>query len=150
MIPQTWENTKVIDPETGCHGDDDPLDVVDLTDRDMPMYHLPHLKILGSLCLIDQGELDWKILAIDEAFARERGIRDIEQFNQRNPGAVKELMEWFRTIKTYDGKPENRYGHDDKVLSVEKTIEIIHENHQSYLDLVSGKIENTDGLFLPK
>lgn len=57
-------------------------------------------------------------------------------------------MEWFRTIKTYDGKPPNRFAYDDQVLTVEKTIEIIEENHQSYKDLLSGKIGNPDGLVL--
>ena len=51
----------------------------------------------------------------------------------------------MRTYKTYDGKKENAFGYDEKVLSVEKTIEIIYENHQYYKDLLSGKIENVDG-----
>ena len=59
-------------------------------------------------------------------------------------------MEWFRVIKTYDGKPANRFAYDDQVLSVEKTIEIIEHNHKSYNDLVSGKLENKDGLYLGK
>ena len=146
MIPQTWENSQWQDKVTGCYGDNDPIDVVDLTDKDMPLYHVPNLKVLGILCLIDQDELDWKVLAMDEAFAKDRGIRDINQYKQQNPGAVEELMEWFRTIKTFDGKPENRFAYDDQVLSVEKTIEVIHENHQSYHDLIGGKIKNDDNL----
>lgn len=39
--------------ETGCIGDNDPLDVVDLTPRVMSMMECPKLKILGALCLID-------------------------------------------------------------------------------------------------
>ena len=57
-------------------GDNDPLDVVDLTNVNAPFFSLPYLKVIGAVCLIDQGELDWKILAIDEAYARERKIRD--------------------------------------------------------------------------
>ena len=53
MIPQTWENNAELDPETGCVGDNDPLDIVDLTNRDMNMMEMPRMKILGSLCLID-------------------------------------------------------------------------------------------------
>ena len=54
----------------------------------------------------------------------------------------------MRTYKTYDGKKENSFGYDEKVLSVEKTIEIIYENNQYYNDLMSGKIKNVDGLEL--
>ena len=53
MIPQTWENCKLEDRETGCMGDNDPLDIVDLTNRDIQMMAMPRLKILGALCLID-------------------------------------------------------------------------------------------------
>ena len=90
---------------------------------------MPNLKVLGSLCLIDQGELDWKILTIDERAARELGIRDIDDYNREYPGHLKHIKDWFRTIKTYDGKPENHFGYDEQVLSVEKTVEIIHSNH---------------------
>lgn len=95
----------------------------------MHLYEMPQMKIIGCLCLIDQGELDWKILAVEEAYAKDRGIRDVNSFNQKNPGAVKEVLEWMRTYKTYDGKKENSFGYDEQVLSVEKTIEIIYENH---------------------
>ena len=123
---------------------------MDLTDRDMPMFEVPSLKILGCICLIDQGELDWKIIAIDEAYAIDRKIRDAETFNQRNPGAIKEVINWLRIYKTYDGKAENTFGYDEKVLSVEKTIEIIYENNKSYLDLINGIIQNKDNLYLKK
>ena len=93
---------------------------------------MPELKVIGSLCLIDLDELDWKLLCIERSYAKDMGIRDIEKFNQHFPGAIKEIMHWFRTIKTYDGKPENRFGFDDKVLSVEQTIEVVEENHKSY------------------
>ena len=136
--------------KTGCIGDNDPLDVVDLTNRNMPLFELPKLKIIGSLCLIDQGELDWKLLAMEESEAKKFGIRNADDYNRHHPGAIKVIMEWFRTIKTYDGKPANSFGYDDAVLSVEKTIEIIEENHQSYKQLISGKIANPDGLALPQ
>ena len=53
MIPQTWEDCRTEDKVTGCIGDNDPIDVVDLTDRDMQMCEIPNLKVLGCLCLID-------------------------------------------------------------------------------------------------
>jgi len=53
QIPQTWENSQEKDSVTDCFGDNDPLDVVDLTDRNMPLFCMPKLKILGCGCLID-------------------------------------------------------------------------------------------------
>ena len=150
QLPQTWENAQEKDRATDCFGDNDPLDVVDLTGRAFPLFSMPKLKILGCACLIDQEELDWKLFAVEEGWAKEHGIKNMESYHQHNPGHVKEIMEWFRVIKTYDGKPANRFAYDDQILSVEKTLEIIEHNYQSYKDLVSGKIGNPDGLALPQ
>ena len=150
MIPQTWENAQHQDRETGLYGDNDPIDIVDLTNRDIAFFELPRLKVLGALCMIDEGELDWKIIALEEAYAKKFGIRDLETLNQHNPGAVAEVTHWFRVYKTYDGKPENSFGYNDQCLGVEKTIEIIEENHQAWKDLCAGKVENKDGLWLPQ
>ena len=62
-------------------GDNDPLDLVDMTNRDMKMFEIPNMKIIGSLCMIDEGELDWKILAVEESYAREHGLRCAETFS---------------------------------------------------------------------
>ena len=69
-VPQTWEDPTDLEKSTGAGGDNDPLDIVDLTPRDMSLLELPSLKIIGALCMIDQGELDWKLLALEESYAR--------------------------------------------------------------------------------
>ena len=76
MIPQTWENCLLEDKVTGLNGDNDPIDIVDMTPRDMGMLEVTNLKVLGALCMLDQGELDWKILAVEESYAKEHGLRD--------------------------------------------------------------------------
>lgn len=126
------------------------MDVVDLTKHNFSLFALPELKILGCACLIDQDELDWKIFGIEARYAKEMGINNMDKFNQQNPGAIKDIMEWFRVIKTYDGKPPNRFAYDDQVLSAEKTLQIIDENHKFYKDLVSGVTPNKDNLALGK
>ena len=97
---------------------------------------------------MDQGELDWKIIALNAEEARALKIRNMEDFNRTNPGALKEIADWFRTYKTYEGKPENTFGYEGRFLSAERTIEIVHENNQFYKDLIEGKVENKSGLWL--
>lgn len=31
MMPQTWENNRHLHRETGCYGDNDPLDVIEIS-----------------------------------------------------------------------------------------------------------------------
>ena len=50
--------------------------------------------------------------------------------------------------KTYEGKGENQFGYNGRVLSAERTIEIIHENNSFYKELLEGKIKD-HGLWLP-
>ena len=66
FVPQTWEQN-VYPDENGMLGDDDPLDICDLSERIMPVGEIYRAKVLGSFCLIDQGEIDWKIFVMDES-----------------------------------------------------------------------------------
>ena len=48
----------------------------------------------------------------------------------------------MRTYKTYDGKALNTFGYDEKIFSVDDTIEIIQDCHKQYQDLMIGRAEN--------
>ena len=74
MFPQTWENNKHLDADTGCYGDNDPLDVVELGKSDISTGETRTVKVLGSICMIDQGELDWKVLTINVEDAKQQGV----------------------------------------------------------------------------
>ena len=66
MLPQTWE-----DPAkkgyNGTSGDNDPLDVMEIGSRPFKMGEMRAVKVLGDLELIDQGELDHKIIEATES-----------------------------------------------------------------------------------
>ena len=112
------------------------------------MGEIHTVKVLGALCLLDQGELDWKILGLQATEASALGIKNLGDFTRMNPGAVHAITEWFRTYKTFEGKGENQFGYEGRVLSAERTIEIIHENNAFYKQLVSGQVPNKDNLWL--
>ena len=47
-----------------CFGDNDPLDVVDIGTEPLEMGQIVPVKPLGIFSMIDEGELDWKMIAI--------------------------------------------------------------------------------------
>lgn len=94
--------------------------------------------VLGLVGLIDQGELDCKVLAIEVNEAHERGVKNIADYDRQNPGAVKEVIEWFRNYKVWEGKKINEFKWDGEVQSVERSLEIIQESSQQYQDLLSN------------
>lgn len=52
------------DAHTNCKGDGDPVDVCEIGSKVHQRGAIVRVKILGTLAMIDEGETDWKILAI--------------------------------------------------------------------------------------
>jgi len=134
-LPQTWEDPNVEHPELKCFGDDDPIDVVEIGSKAIAMGTVAEVKPLGVIAMIDDGELDWKVIAIatDDELAKE--YNDIDDV----PDAIKDgIREWFRWYKTPDDKPLNGFGFDEKWLDVKETVEVIEETHEAWKKLRSG------------
>ncbi len=53
------------DAVTGSLGDGDPIDIVEIGQRSCDIGDIRQVKVLGALAMIDQGETDWKVIAID-------------------------------------------------------------------------------------
>lgn len=65
FLPQTWSDPSQVNRILNIKGDNGPLDVVDISDRQNHRGQVTRVRILGALALMDHGELDWKILALD-------------------------------------------------------------------------------------
>ena len=55
-FPQTWGDPKNVDQHTGYSGDNDPLDVCEISDVVSPPGSIIKVKVLGVLGMIDEGE----------------------------------------------------------------------------------------------
>jgi inorganic pyrophosphatase len=134
-LPQTWEDPNVEHPELKVFGDDDPIDVVEIGSAALAMGSVKEVKALGVLAMIDDGELDWKVLAIatdDELASKYNDIDDV-------PDSVKAgIREWFRWYKTPDNKPINSFGFDEDFLDAAETKKVIEETHEAWKKLRSG------------
>jgi inorganic pyrophosphatase len=141
FVPQTWENPGEKDDVTGCFGDGDPLDVVEIGSATLEMGSITAVKPLGALAMIDDGELDWKLLAINPADPLAAELNDIADVEKKCPGVVSGVREWFRWYKTPDDKPLNEFGYDEKALDKAKSMEIIADLNKEWKDLYEGKTE---------
>lgn len=65
--------------------------------------------MLGTIALIDEGETDWKLIAIDVNDPLAPQLSDISDVEKHMPGFLKATVEWFRIYKIPDGKPENQF-----------------------------------------
>ena len=159
FIPQTWENNKILHSNR-YYGDNDPLDVIELSldnkitdfsfNEDLKNKYIKNSRIsigdiskihvIGSFCLIDQDEIDWKILALNaDLFTKEKALEWIKF--EENQNRLKEIINWFKIYKIFEGKKENHILDNDKIFSYEETLEIIEENHNYYLNNLDTKKE---------
>lgn len=146
-IPQTWEDPSEEHPELKCFGDNDPIDVVEIGSKAIEEGTVSGVKALGVLAMIDDGELDWKVVAISESDPMYDELNDISDVEAKMPGVVSGIREWFRWYKTPDDKPLNAFGFDEACLPQEKAIEVIAETHAAWKALRDGA-KDADGLWL--
>lgn len=97
-LPQTWENPNHIEPSTGCKGDNDPIDVIEIGYRVAKRGDVLQVKVLGAIALIDEGETDWKIIAINVNDPLASKVNDVSDVDQYFPGLLRATVEWFKVL----------------------------------------------------
>ena len=140
-IPQTWEDPSVRNAEVDCFGDNDPLDVVEIGSNELSMGSVTSVKPLGILSMIDDGELDWKLIAIDANDPLANELNDVGDIEAKLPGTISGIREWFRWYKVPDGKPLNQFGHGEAALGRDVALEVIEETHEFWKNLREGKAD---------
>jgi nucleosome-remodeling factor subunit len=155
-IPQTWENPAHVDASTSCKGDNDPIDVLDIGSQVHARGAVIQVKVLGVMALIDEGETDWKIIAIDSQDPLACQMNDITDVELLMPGLLKATHEWFKVYKIPDGKPANQFafnGHPKGREFAEKTIletnkfwkELMSSTDQQELDRTNLSVAGSPG-----
>lgn len=147
-LPQTWEDPAVgVKDCGGAGGDNDPLDVVELSTGPIAVGEVRPVKVLGVLAMIDEGETDWKIIAVDPSMSFNT-LADLK----KDPAMMKQLADvvhWFRYYKTTDGKPENSFGFNSEYQDEGYTLKVIEETSGQYQKLLKGNAANPKSLWLP-
>merc|ERR1719181_1988672 len=131
MLPQTWE-----DPAktgfNGTKGDNDPLDVMEVgTAHSYKVGEVRPVKVLGDLELIDQGELDHKIIVIDVEDPMADKLSSAADLPKVMPGVLENLVEWLKMYKTTDGKAVNVLT-SDTPTSAAAAAAVVAECHESW------------------
>ncbi|KAK2080736.1 V-ATPase V0 sector subunit c'' [Prototheca wickerhamii] len=148
LLPQTWEDPAHTNADTNASGDNDPVDVVEIGSQTAETGGVYPVKVLGVYAMIDDGELDWKVIAIRADDPKADAVNDVEDVEREFPGQLQAIYEWFRDYKIPDGKPPNAFGFDNKAQNRAYALHVIEETHTFWLNLVSGKRENTEDLSL--
>lgn len=94
------------------------------------------MKVLGVLALIDNGETDWKVIALAEDDEMAGMINDLHDLAAYMPNAVESLREWLRVYKVCRGEPENTFGFGGEPQPRAVAEQVIEETHAAWQNLV--------------
>ncbi|KAJ3193994.1 Inorganic pyrophosphatase, partial [Irineochytrium annulatum] len=142
-FPQTWEDPGHTHPDTKAKGDNDPLDVVEIGELVGTVGQVKQVKVLGTMALLDEGETDWKVIAIDVNDPVASKLNDIEDVEKFFPGLLRATNEWFRIYKIPDGKPENNFAFSGEAKNKAYAEQVIVETNDAWKKLVSGSATET-------
>ncbi|KAM9238206.1 inorganic pyrophosphatase 2, mitochondrial isoform 2-T2 [Dugong dugon] len=140
-LPQTWEDPHQKDKGTDCCGDNDPIDVCEIGSKIFSRGEVIHVKILGILALIDEGETDWKLIAINVNDPEASKIHDIDDVKKYKPGYLEATLDWFRHYKVPEGKPENKFAFNGEFKNKAFALEVIKSTHECWKALLMKKCD---------
>jgi len=93
--------------------DGDHLDALVIGGDALPVGCVVSVRPVGMLKMIDSGDPDAKILAVQEKNPRFEKIKDIKDIEAYNPHLLKEVAHFFQTYKDLQGKKVEIQGWDD-------------------------------------
>lgn len=139
-LPQTWEDPTfgVNINGTAYYGDNDPLDICEISSGNDVVGGSKNVKILGCLAMIDDGEMDWKLIGINTKDKLASQLNDIEDIDKHMPLLLTNLTKWFKNYKLPMNKPENQFEYDGKWQNKEMALKVIEECHNNWKSLVDG------------
>ncbi|KAI7889879.1 inorganic pyrophosphatase [Mucor mucedo] len=140
-LPQTWEDPNHIHPETMAKGDNDPIDVIEIGQEIAQQGQVKQVKVLGIMAMLDEGETDWKVLAIDTKDPMAHQLNDVKDVETLYPGLIDATRNWFKIYKIPDGKPENEFAFNGACKDREYANTIVAETHHAWKNLMDGKVD---------
>mgnify|MGYP005991686819 CR=1 FL=1 len=143
FIPQTYCKDHVAEycmDKTGLEnivGDDDPLDICVLTEREVTHGNIiVKAKPIGGFRMLDNGEADDKIIAVlenDEVYGKWNDVSELP------PSIIQRLQHYFLTYKQLPGsEPKCEITH---VYDREEAFEVIRRSQKDYQEAY-GNLED--------
>ncbi|KEG09290.1 acidocalcisomal pyrophosphatase [Trypanosoma grayi] len=127
-LPQTWESTEVVF-EGNVTGDNDPIDAVEIGMTQFRVGQVGAVRVLGVLGMIDDGQMDWKVICISRNDPICRFVKNIHDVPKFLPGCLDAIREWFRVYKICQGGVENKFVFDGEFKDNAFAMKVIDESH---------------------
>lgn len=133
-FPQTWESTEVNFMD-GVLGDNDPLDAIEIGMTQFKTGAVTAVKVLGILGMIDDGQMDWKVICISHGDPVAKFLNNVDDIPKYLPGCLDSLREWLRVYKICQGGVENKFAFEGEYKDKGYAMKIIDESHLMWNNL---------------
>lgn len=110
-------------PQTYCE-DHDPLDILIISQIDIPSMTLVKAKVIGVMRMVDGGEADDKIIAVA---ASDQSVNYINDIGELPPHLVKEVHRFFEDYKKLENKEvivEDFLGKEDAMRIINESVDL--------------------------
>lgn len=117
-------------PQTFCE-DNDPLDILIISQIDIPSMTLVKAKVIGVMRMIDGGEADDKIIAVA---ADDQSVNYINDIDELPPHLMKETHRFFEDYKKLEKKEvkvEDFLGKQDAMRIIKEAVELYDKEIRS-------------------
>lgn len=113
-------------PQTYCD-DQDPLDILILSQIDVVPLCLVEAKVIGAMRMIDSGEMDDKIIAVA---AHDMSVNHYEDISELPNHFLVEMQSFFEDYKKLENKTVAVEGFQDAAVAREIIVESIRAYNQ--------------------
>jgi len=147
-FPQTWENPFHQDRWTNLRGDKDPVDVCEVGEMPVPTGTVLPVRVLGILALLDSGETDWKVIVMNSAEAKSKGIEDMDDLIEKSPGIAEAVKRFFTVYKVPAHKPRNKFAYNGEIKGTDLAWDVIEFLHGEWKEMMLNcSISSKEGEF---
>lgn len=134
-FPQTLRDPDQEDDLCGAGGDNDALDVVELSGQPIGVGVVVRCRPLGAACVVDEGRADWKILVVnvehDGPLASARNMDDVKRLA---PGRLEEAFAFMDEFKKRTTSGSTLHF---QIYDAERALRIIERDHLSWRRLLA-------------
>eukprot|EP01126_Amoeba_proteus_P065484 TRINITY_DN9323_c0_g1_i4.p1 TRINITY_DN9323_c0_g1~~TRINITY_DN9323_c0_g1_i4.p1 ORF type:complete len:266 (-),score=52.06 TRINITY_DN9323_c0_g1_i4:99-896(-) len=134
-FPQTFEAPDFFDERTQALGDHDPIDVCEISDTIYNTGDVIEVKILGVWAMIDEGETDWKVLAINTANPDAAKYNDASDVPE---DIVRRVFTFLRDYKIPAGSGPNKFAFDSQLKDKAFALTVVDETHHQWKAIATG------------
>jgi inorganic pyrophosphatase len=113
-------------PRTFCD-DDDPLDILILSQIDFPPLTIIECRVIGVMRMIDNGQADDKIIAVAKDDISVSHIKEIEHLAPHTTKEIQRFFEDYTKLENKDVLVEHFLGREEAYKIVQESIVLYHK-----------------------